>query len=67
MPDVQCIADSSPLSCKRVEVVEACGEWFVHVVEDGRDHSQSFEDEAFALSFADSQRARLELQDIVRI
>jgi hypothetical protein len=32
-----------------IEVVEACGEWFVRVVEDGKATTTSFELEAFAL------------------
>ncbi|MBM2712406.1 hypothetical protein JQK88_14300 [Mesorhizobium caraganae] len=35
-----------------IEVVEACGEWFVRVVEDGKATTTSFELEAFALTFA---------------
>ena len=67
MPEVQCIADSCPLPSKRVEVVEACGEWFVRVVEDGQDRSRSFDIEAFALNYAEGQRSRLKLKEIIRI
>ena len=35
-----------------VEVVEAMGEWFVRVVEDGQELTRSFELESFALAFA---------------
>jgi hypothetical protein len=50
-----------------VEVVEACGEWFVRVVEDGQAHTRSFDQESFALSFAEGQRLRLKLPEIVRL
>jgi len=49
-----------------VEVVEACGEWFVRVVEDGKATTTSFELEAFALTFAEGQRIRLGLETITR-
>ena len=49
-----------------VEVVEACGEWFVRVVEDGKASTTSFELEAFALTFAEGQRIRLGLETITR-
>jgi hypothetical protein len=49
-----------------VEVVEACGEWFVRVVEDGKATTTSFEREAFALTFAEGQRIRLGLETITR-
>ena len=50
-----------------VEVVEACGEWFVRVVEDGKATTTSFELEAFALTFAEGQRIRLGLKTITRV
>ena len=50
-----------------VEVVEACGEWFVRVVEDGKATTTSFELEAFALTFAEGQRIRLGLETITRV
>lgn len=50
-----------------VEVVEACGEWFVRVVEDGKATTTSFELEAFALTFAEGQRIRLRLETITRV
>jgi hypothetical protein len=50
-----------------VEVVEACGEWFVRVVEDGKELGTSFERETFALAFAEGQRIRLKLDKITRI
>jgi hypothetical protein len=36
-----------------IEVVEACGEWFVRVVEDDQELTRSFELESFALAFAE--------------
>ena len=53
--------------CPCVEVIEACGEWFVRVVEDGKATTTSFELEAFALTFAEGQRMRLGLEKIARI
>ena len=50
-----------------VEVVEACGEWFVRVVEGGTATTTSFELEAFALTFAEGQRIRLGLETMTRI
>jgi hypothetical protein len=52
---------------KAVEVVEACGEWFVHVVEGDQASSMSFELEAFALVYAESQRKRLDLDKFMRL
>jgi hypothetical protein len=50
-----------------VEVVEAIGEWFVRVVEDGKEQSRSFELESYALAFAEGQRIRLHLDKVVRL
>lgn len=46
-----------------VEVVEACGEWFVRVVEDDQELTRSFELESFALAYAEAQRRRIGLAD----
>ncbi|KAA3448040.1 hypothetical protein C7I87_24185 [Mesorhizobium sp. SARCC-RB16n] len=51
----------------RVEVTEACGEWFVRVTEDDQELTRAFELESFALSYADGQRIRLGLHTITRI
>ena len=50
-----------------VEVVEACGEWFVRVVENGKEDSRSFGIKSHALSFAEGQQIRLGLDKIVRL
>jgi len=50
-----------------VEVVEACGEWHVRVVEEDQELTRSFELESFAIAFAEGQRRRLRLDNIVRI
>ena len=50
-----------------VEVVEACGEWFVCVVEEGHADTRSFELESYALAFAEGQRIRLQLDKFVRV
>ena len=54
-------------SLTTVEVVEACGEWFVRVVEDGKEDNRSFDLESYALAFAEGQRLRLKLAEIVRL
>jgi hypothetical protein len=51
----------------RVELVEACGEWFVRVVEEDQELTRSFETEAFALSYAEGQRIRLGLNKVARV
>ena len=50
-----------------IEVVEACGEWFVRVVEEDQEMTRSFDLESFALSFAEGQRIRLHLDRVVRL
>ena len=50
-----------------VEVVEACGEWFVRVVEEDQEVTRWFEIESFALVFAEGQRRRLGLDRFARI
>ncbi|SFO34471.1 hypothetical protein SAMN03159463_01696 [Mesorhizobium sp. NFR06] len=50
-----------------IEVVEACGEWFVRVVEDGQELTRSFETESFALAYAEGQRIRLGLDKVTRL
>ncbi|MER8713190.1 hypothetical protein [Mesorhizobium sp. M1295] len=42
-----------------MEVIEACGEWFVRVVEDSNKDTRSLELESCALAFAEGQRLRL--------
>jgi len=51
----------------RVEVVEAGGEWDVRVVEEDQEFTRSFVLESYALSFAEGQRRRLGLDNIVRM
>ncbi|TPN37852.1 hypothetical protein FKO01_06245 [Mesorhizobium sp. B2-3-3] len=50
----------------RVELAEACGEWFVRVTEDHQELTRAFEQESFALSYAEGQRIRLGLHTITR-
>ncbi|BCH12102.1 hypothetical protein MesoLj131c_63600 [Mesorhizobium sp. 131-3-5] len=50
-----------------VEVMEACGEWFVRVVDGEEELTRSFELESFALAFAEGQRIRLGLADFDRL
>ncbi|KAA3450559.1 hypothetical protein C7I87_11195 [Mesorhizobium sp. SARCC-RB16n] len=51
----------------RVELVEACGEWFVRVTENDQELTRSFELESFAMAYAEGQRIRLKLDKITRI
>ncbi|MBZ9737794.1 MULTISPECIES: hypothetical protein [unclassified Mesorhizobium] len=52
----------------RVQVIESCGEWFVHVTKGGRTAAtNSFEIEALALAFAERQRIRLGLERYERL
>jgi len=58
-------SDSKVSPC--VEVVEACGEWFVRVVEEDLELTRSFEIESFALAYAEGQRRRLGLAEFTRL
>ncbi|TIS55813.1 MAG: hypothetical protein E5W82_23010 [Mesorhizobium sp.] len=51
----------------RVELFEADGEWFVHVVEDDEERTYSFALKSFALAFAEGQRMRIKPPSIVRL
>ncbi|AID32180.1 hypothetical protein ACVILI_005998 [Mesorhizobium sp. USDA 4775] len=50
-----------------VEVIEACGEWFVRVVDGDEELTRAFEQESFALAYAEGQRRRLGLADFDRL
>ena len=50
-----------------IELTEACGEWFVRVVNDGRATVLSFELESFAMAYAEGQRLRLGLEKYDRL
>lgn len=50
-----------------VEVIEALGEWFVRVVENGVEQIASFVAESFALAFAEGQRVRLGIERVTRL
>ncbi|WP_246135784.1 hypothetical protein [Mesorhizobium intechi] len=50
-----------------VEVIEACGEWFVRVVDGDEELTRAFELESFALTYAEGQRRRLGLADFDRL
>ncbi|ESX80495.1 hypothetical protein [Mesorhizobium sp. LSHC412B00] len=51
----------------RVEVVGASGEWVVRIIETDQEITRSFGLESFALSFAEGQRIRLYLDEVVRL
>lgn len=53
--------------CPCVEVIEACGEWFVRVVDGDEELTRSFELESFALAYVEGQRRRLGLADFDRL
>ena len=63
MDNVQGNEDNPP----KIELVEACGEWFVRVIENGQASTISFEFETFAVTYAEGQRLRLCLDRIDRI
>ncbi|WP_214477540.1 hypothetical protein [Mesorhizobium sp. dw_380] len=50
-----------------VELVEACGEWFVRVVDEDQELTCSFDLESFAMAFAEDQRIRLHLDKFTRL
>jgi hypothetical protein len=58
---------SNEANLNAVEVVEACGEWVVHVIENGNETIMDFELETYALSYAEGQRIRLGIEKIVRL
>lgn len=51
----------------QIEVIEACGEWFVRVSDDGRETTCQFDLESFALAYAEGQRLRLKLARVTRL
>ena len=63
MDNVQGNEDHPP----KIELVQACGEWFVRVVENGQATTVSFDIETFAVTYAEGQRIRLGLDCIDRI
>ncbi|RVA34337.1 hypothetical protein EN935_06895 [Mesorhizobium sp. M7D.F.Ca.US.004.03.1.1] len=50
-----------------VQVIEACGEWFVRIVGYDEEITRSFDLETFALSYAEGQRIRLGLAEFRRL
>ncbi|MER9758508.1 hypothetical protein [Mesorhizobium sp. M0138] len=56
-----------PIRKAHVEVREACGEWFVRVVEEDQELTRSFDIESYALAFAEGQRMRLHLNTFLRL
>ncbi len=58
---------SNEASSTTIEVVEACGEWFVRVSENGKVAVRSFESEPYAMAFAERRRIRLGLQQIAKL
>jgi hypothetical protein len=56
---------SSPPGSSTVQLIEACGEWFVRIVEDGKQAPpSSFDAEGAALAYAEAERVRLGLARI---
>ncbi|PBB65934.1 hypothetical protein CK228_24675 [Mesorhizobium sp. WSM4312] len=51
----------------RVEVAEVSGEWLVRVTENDQELTRSFDVEEYALSFAEGQRIRLGLDEVMRL
>ena len=50
-----------------IEIFEVSGEWCVRIIENGAERVSSFVMESFALAFAEGQRIRLGLDDIIRL
>jgi hypothetical protein len=50
-----------------IEIEECAGEWFVRVVEHGRETVRNFDLESFAISYAEGERIRLGLEEVVRL
>jgi len=51
-----------------VTIIEAAGEWHVRIAEVGRDERVFiFEEESFAMSFAEGHRIRLKLPSVERV
>ena len=57
---------SSTLGRKAVSVTAICDEWHVTVEQDGHVSVRTFQDEQYALNYADGQRARLRLDEVER-
>ncbi len=49
-----------------VEITESLGEWFVRVIENGAEQIFSFVMESFATAYAEGQRMRLGLDNVIR-
>jgi len=55
-------------SLASVELIGAMGEWFVRVTEkDGSSLKRSFEHKDYATSFAENQKTRMGLYEVIRI
>ena len=50
-----------------IEMLECTGEWYVRVVEQGHETVKTFDLEFFAISYAEGQRIRLGLEEVVRL
>lgn len=50
-----------------IEVVEACGEWFVRIVSDDEELTRAFDLESLAVAYAEGQRIRLGLAKVTRL
>ena len=53
--------------CSEVSVTEALGEWHVLIRESGKEEVRTFQIEAHAFSFAEGQKVRLGLHEVMRI
>lgn len=49
-----------------IEMIECDGEWFVRVIEEGVEKTESFDSETAAATYAESERRRLGLKHIQR-
>lgn len=56
----------SPAEQAFVELIEVSGDWYVRVVDGVREAVEIFANEGFANSYAEGQRLRLGLSEIIR-
>ncbi|MDW6026621.1 hypothetical protein SAZ10_33155 [Mesorhizobium sp. BAC0120] len=60
---------SKPLTAKQtfIELLDNAGDWFVRVVEDGRETVRTFDKRSSAKACAEGHRTRLGLEEVTRV
>jgi hypothetical protein len=61
------MCSARPIFPSEVSIIRLAAEWRVAVREDGKESFRDFEQEAYALAFAEGQRVRLDLEKIVTL